>query len=409
VVEACGPPTSGNIGWVVSLGIVKGKRKFRSFPTLEQAQAFKAKCIEKEALNNPGALSDMSELGRASVRLAIEKLKPFDADIGQAVDFYLKHAKPARGKINIQEAIDLFVQKKEDENASPKYIKTASRCFFAPFRGAFHNCLTTEITSDQAHTYIHKRENWNFTSKNTHNRHLRALYTFLIKEGYATQNPFNSVPFAKERSGHVKEKISPPSDVRTLLQYSLDHGYKAECASLVLVFFCGVRIEEASRINWDQIHLNGSKSFVDIVEAKNNRRRVNVVPANATHWLRACYTDGAVAPDNYEKRMQRLRKKAKIAYPQNCARHCFASYHIAFHGDAAKTAAQLGHPNAVLLYNTYRQLVAEEAAREFWDIVPKFVTDQRIAEKEARKRRLGFDSEELQKECEEQLATFFED
>ena len=92
---------SGNTGWVVSLGQVNGKRRFRSFSTLEQAQSFKAKCLEKEALKNPIALSDMSELGRASMRLAMEKLKPYGADIGEAVDFYLKYAKPAKVSFSV--------------------------------------------------------------------------------------------------------------------------------------------------------------------------------------------------------------------------------------------------------------------------------------------------------------------
>jgi integrase len=223
--------------------------------------------------------------------------------------------------------------------------------------------------------------------KNTHNRHLRALYGFAIQQGYATQNPFNSVPFAKDRNGNVKKKIIAASDVRRLLQYSLDHGYQAECASLALVFFCGVRVDEVSRINWDQIQLNGSKSFVDIVEGKNSRRRVNFIPPNATHWLRTCCSHGRVAPVNYEKRMQRLRKKAKVTYPQNCARHCFASYHITFHEDGAKTALQLGHPNPTLLYSTYRHLVTAEEAKEFWEIVPKSVVDRRIEEERTRKLR----------------------
>jgi integrase len=380
---------SGNVGWVVSLGMVKGKRKFRSFPTLEQAQAFKAKCIEKEALSNPGALSDMSELGRASVRLAIEKLKPYDAEIGQAVDFYLKHAKPPKGKITIQEAMDLFQDAKRQQSFSDKYIVTSRRCFFAPFRDAFKNRLISEITSCETEHYIYKKDNWNVTTKNTHNRHLRALYGFAIQQGYATQNPFNLVPFAKDRQNNVRKKIISASDVNALLQYSLEKGYKAECASLVLTFFCGVRVEEVSRITWDKIRFDGSKSFVDIDEAaaKRNHRRVNTIPANALHWLNLCRADGNVAPANYQKRMQRLRERAKINYPQNSARHCFSSYHIACHRDAAQTAFMLGHPNPALLYRTYRELVTFEEAEKFWDIVPDSVLRQ-LADQDRERRFL---------------------
>ena len=85
--------------------------------------------------------------------------------------------------------------------------------------------------------------------------------------------------------------------------------------------------------------------------------------------------------------MQRFRKRANVNYPQNAARHCFASYHIAFHQDAAQTAFLLGHPNAVLLYKTYRTLVSFEEAEKFWDIVRDSVLCHG-AELEREKRRL---------------------
>jgi hypothetical protein len=77
--------------------------------------------------------------------------------------------------------------------------------------------------------------------------------------------------------------------------------------------------------------------------------------------------------------------------------------------DAAKTAVQLGHSNPTLLYNTYRHVVTVKGAKEYWDIVPKFITDQRIAESEVRKQRLGYDPDEVEKEFHEAIAECFED
>jgi integrase len=173
------------------------------------------------------------------------------------------------------------------------------------------------------------------------------------------------VDFATQRT-KAQEKLIFANEVKALLQYTLDEGYKSECASMVLVFFCGVRVDEVNRLNWDWIRLDGVKSFVDTKEAKNRHRRVNTIPPNAVEWLKLCQSEGKVAPPNYTKRMQRLRKHANINYPQNAARHCFASYHIAYHRDAAQTAFLLGHPNAALLYNTYRELVTFEEAEKFW-------------------------------------------
>ena len=143
-------------------------------------------------------------------------------------------------------------------------------------------------------------------------------------------------------------------------------------------------MEETGRIVWEEISLDADKPRVRIEKAKNNQRRVNDIPDNAVHWLRACRGEGTVAPDNFTKAMQRLRQKAEIPYMQNAARHSFASYHVALHDDAAKTAVLLGHPNPTLLYNTYRECVAREEAVRFFDLVPKPLREKREAEKARR-------------------------
>jgi hypothetical protein len=82
--------------------------------------------------------------------------------------------------------------------------------------------------------------------------------------------------------------------------------------------------------------------------------------------------------------MQRLRRKAKIPYPQNAARHCFSSYHVALDEDGAKTAVLLGHSNPALLYSTYREVVTKEDAFRYFGIVPRAVhEDQETTAREA--------------------------
>jgi integrase len=379
---------------------VNGKRKFRSFSTKEEAELFRAKRDEAAALANPEALSDLSELGKAAVRHGMEKLKVYDATISEAVDYFIRFAKPPKGKISIQEAMDLFREAKIQKNCSTKYIEHSRRCSFFPFRDAFKNCLLNEVSDTEANRYIYGNKMWGVATKNNHNRHLRALYSFAMSRGYATRNPFASVEFVTERVERVAEKVIPAASVKVLLQHALDNGYKAECASMALVFFCGVRVNEVCRIAWDQIRLVG-KPIVDIRAGKCCQRRVNPIAENALHWLRACHSSGGVAPENYEKRLQRLRKKAGIYYPQNAARHCFASYHTAFFENPTNTAFMLGHPSPALLYSTYRELVSFEEAEKFWSIVPNAVEQEREArerEEKARQKQELFEREEQQKE-----------
>ena len=329
---------SGNKGWIVSLGMVQGKRKFKSFSTIEEAQQYKAQCEEKQALKTPNALSDLNELGCAAIRHALEKLKPFEATITEAVDFFIKYAKPPKGKITIQEAMDLFSKEKSKQRLSKIYLERTARCFFRQFREKMKNCLLNGVSPNDAHRYIYGNKKWNETSRNTHLRHLRALYSFAKHKGYVTINPFESVPFAKPRNGAVRAKVLSVEDAKKLLQFALDEGNKSACAAMALVLFCGVRVEEVERLTWNLIDLDSDQPSVDVEHAKNGRRRVNDIPANAVHWLKLCRSKGRIAPENYGKKMQRLRRRAKIDYKQNAARHSFASYHVAIHKPEAAQA-----------------------------------------------------------------------
>ena len=389
---------SGNKGWQVSLGTINGKRKLQPFTTLEAAQAFKAQCEEKQALSNPTVLSDLDALGRAAIRHALEKLKPYDATITEAVDFFIKFAKPTKGKVTIQEAIDLFVAAKTKEKLSATYIEKSERCFFVPFRDKFKNCIVSEVSPAQAQKYIDGHAKWNEVTRNTHVRHLRTFYNFLIGTGHATINPFLTISFAKVAGGKLRAKVLSVNDTEKLLQYAFDSGDKAACASMALVLFCGVRVDEVDRLTWDSIDLISDVPFVDIDHAKNGRRRVNELPENAVEWLKACQSKGKVTPDNYAKTMQRLRKKAKIEYAQNAARHSFASYHVAMHQDGTKTAFMLGHPDPQLLYSHYRKLVRREDAARYWEIVPRAVKAEREAQ-EKRKDEQAREEAESQSNC----------
>jgi hypothetical protein len=75
-------------------------------------------------------------------------------------------------------------------------------------------------------------------------------------------------------------------------------------------------------------------------------------------------------------------------------RHSFASYHLAKHREAPRTAVLLGHPNPTLLYRTYWELVLPQEADKFWEIVPDSVRVQRqearLKDEEARKKPSHF-------------------
>jgi len=363
---------SGNVGYRVDLGLVNGKRTFKNFPTLQKAEEFSKKCLTAEAQRHPSLLAEIDDVTRHDVLAALARLKEFRASITDAVDFYLKHSRPAKGEVSIQEVMDQFQQVKSKAGLSTKYLSTAARCFFGPFRDHFKNCVITEVTSDAVEKYIYKHKTWNPTSRATHIRHLNVIFRFAIEKGYAALNPLEKVQRPKRPAGNSGDKVLTVDGTIKLLQYAFTHDYKPECASLVLVLFCGVRVDEVDHLTWDKIKLDEKSPVVVLDETKANRRRVNPIPDNALKWLLELRATGKVTPSNYEGRMRYLRKKSEAGAKQNAARISFASYHVAMHEDAAKTSLLLGHQNPALLWNTYRALVTKEEAKRYWSITPNY-------------------------------------
>ena len=125
-------------------------------------------------------------------------------------------------------------------------------------------------------------------------------------------------------------------------------------------------------------------------KSKTARRRLVEISENALEFLRPLLRkQGPVRVPNHRKKWEAVRRKAGYGipgsetaeekkfglalkeWPADALRHSFASYHIAHHKDAGRTALALGHgQNPTLLFNTYRAMVTNDEARRWWAIKP---------------------------------------
>ena len=382
---------SGNLGYRVDMGIIGGRRVFKSFSTKAAAEKHRIACVEAEEKKKPVELRDLDEVSKHEVLAALARLRTHNATITTAVAFYLKHARPPKAHAKISEVMNAFKAVKMKAGRSEKYLETAWKSFFVPFRDQFKDRQVADITSDAVEKYIYRSKKWNATTRNAHLRHLSVLFNFAVERGYSSINPFKSVERPKKPVANSSEKVMSVADVIKLLQFAREKKYKGECASLVLVLFCGVRVDEVRHLTWDKIHLDEARPVIVLDQTKANRRRVNLIPGNALDWLKELRTTGSIVSDNYEARMKWIRKGSKARCRQNSARISFASYHVAMFEDPAKTSLLLGHQSPALLWNTYRALVTKEEAKRYWKITPDYTgemikTDRPSASDLRRKR-----------------------
>lgn len=385
---------NGSITYRVDLGKdPHGKRIAKGFSRREDAEEYKKKLDGKLAKKVSGIiLADINEVERHEILGAREKLKPYNATIAEAVEFFIKHNATNRVILTVEEALEIWKAEKAKLRLSQKYQFSAVRNFFNPFIQKFRKRKLNDIMSTEIDRYIFSHRKWNAQTRASHISYLRTFFSFFVKRGNISLNPAVNVQKPKVNEG--EHRLLSVEDTSTLLNFALDNESKEECAAMVLTFFCGMRVEEVSRLTWAAVDLDRGIVTLQGKDSKKGRRRINPIPENAKEWLKRCYQtgyDGRIGPSDYAQRLKRLRTKVKEAnkgfvYPQNAMRHSFAGYHLAKFGNAATTAVLLGHPNPSLLYSTYKELSSKEEAEKFWNIVPMTLQERRNKDEEERKR-----------------------
>ena len=136
--------------------------------------------------------------------------------------------------------------------------------------------------------------------------------------------------------------------------------------------FAGLRRAELERLDWREVDLQSGLIEVTARNAKSARRRFVKIQHNLANWLQPyAQLSGNVTPLNYRVLLESARDAAGISeWPQNALRHSFASYHLARFNDAAALSLELGHTNAQLVFQHYRQLVKPKQAERYWKIAP---------------------------------------
>lgn len=366
---------SGSITYRVDFVGGDGKRVARGFEEKAKAEQFQKVINGKLASQKMAQAMDLAGVHRHEILAAVDKLEKAGATIAEAVDFFLKYGRPPAGDITVSDAVKEFLVDKAKMHRSAKYMHNCEKIYFRPFSEAFGQNKVNELLGAEIRDYLND-QNWSNNTRNAHRNYLSTLYCWLIKKGYSRRNPIEDVDLFPKTDPPIR--VLSSDQVRQLLNYTFQNEIYDACAAMVLVFFCGVRVDEVDRTQWEDVNFELKNISLAGAITKKGKRRTNPISDNALMWLRNCYDlgkfkVGRIAPNDYQQRMRRIRRRAGLTaedYLQNAMRHSFCSYHLERFKTAAETAWMLGHPNPVLLYNTYNGMVSATAAKEYWRIYP---------------------------------------
>ena len=326
-----------------------GKRARSFFETKKAAQTF------AQLKNNELLIGETD---------GAKQLAAFGKTIADAIQFYLPHLQASNRTCTFRELVAELLSAKAADGASAPYL-TDLRCRLGQFSNSFGDKLVSEIKCHEIDQWL-RSLNVSPVTRNNSRRVLRTAFSFAGARNYCVGNPTVKAAVAKEIEGTVG--ILTVAETARLLEAA-----DAELVPFIAIgAFAGLRRAEIERLDWSEIDLESGLITVQAVKAKSARRRFVKIRPNLAKWLAqyAAYR-GAVTPGNCRKMFEATRVAAGIKHwPSNALRHSFASYHLARFNDAAALALELGHTDAGLVFQHYRQIVKPKDAEKYWNLFP---------------------------------------
>lgn len=373
-----------------------GVRKRQNFSALEDAESFAADQLETIRKRGQDALV-LTPAERRETVAAVELLRPAGIGLLEAVEFAIKHMRPAGGERSIDQLVTEMTAMKQ-RWLDTKEIRARSFRDFkeraTKFAETFGPQAVKSVSLEEIKVWL---TSFGLSSRSVKNYRMTAgeLLKFAKQKGYRADNPMEGFTRADKREiepgGDDKREpaVLSVEQAERLLKTAFTHRELDLGAAVTLALFCGIRTEEIKRLNWTAVRLDEQNPFVKIGPEVAKKRRIrNIeIPANALSWLRAWPNKtGPVARDgyitDYVKRFAKLTKLAGFGtkdeqgewastWDDNCMRHSFGSYAYSKTGDSMKTAGLMGHKaNDNVLFDHYRALTTKEAAEAYFSLVP---------------------------------------
>jgi len=352
--------------------MIQGKRIREAYPTRGEADTRAAE-IRTMITNQGAAAFGISDRVRVQAGEASEKLKPFNVEITEAVDYYIEHVLAYRDKPIVNATIAEIVKVKESNGRRRDTIESF-RIRAERFAETFGERKLATITPEEIRAWV--------SDKQAHHGHALGpvsrvnylvavgnIFAYGVKHGYCDRNPVKLVDRPSRENGEIK--FLKVEEVVSLLL----HAQKYELVPYAaLGVFAGPRPEkELGALDWSKISLTERTIRIDASLAKTRMRRViemnDALVAYLTPYAKRRGPVVEMGSREFRTRWENCRKDAGIQWHNDVMRHTYATYSLAAFNDIGKLSLQMGNSPQVI-HSAYKGLVSKADAERFWALRP---------------------------------------
>ena len=358
---------AGNQKWKVDIPArysATGNRERSFFTTKQEAENYCAQVrtrLTNFGLQGAGILPPADY---EQVTNALELLKPYGVSLNEVVQDWIARRKASEASITYEAAMNAFLDCRKRSASYTRSIRQ-TRNRLTLLHGKMLNAITpADLTRSMDGMLPSVR---NFTM-----RILGGLFNFGAKRGLCGDNPVRRLDLSQREP--VEIQLHTVEEVCWVMAAAENYAPML-VPFLALSFFTGLRRAEALRLDWSAVDLH--ENFVKLPAAitKTRQGRHIEISENCRAWLAPHAKEGGkVFPFSgnvLRDRLADLREKHGVPTIKHGARHSFASYWLALHGDTDKLCRFLGHDNPQTTFRHYAKAATKREAQRFWAIMPK--------------------------------------
>jgi integrase len=364
-------PHSKTHPWKLDLrGFVKKRKGIKQRMFFRTRAEAGAECLRQKTLleRHSREAIGLSQREMSDFITARNKLAEYNATINEATAFFVDHEERIlRCNITIRQLAAELIQRRRQDGRSKRYIEDL-KFRLRKFCETFGDRRVATVTTPEIDQW-QRALPYSPQSRTNYLRVVGALFSDAERMDLTETNPV-------ARIIKPKRVDRPPGtltvdETRALLEGACRIEPEV-LPMLAVAAFAGLRTSEIHRLHWNEIDLVRGEIDIPSTKSKTARRRFVPILANLAEWLRPYSgVTGGVTPRGYRRKIERVRQVAGITdWPDNALRHGYASYRYAATDNAHLVASELGHPNASLLMNTYRNRVRREDAERYFNIRP---------------------------------------
>ena len=351
---------NGKVAWRVNV-VHEGRQKRFFFKSESEAKTF----VAQEKLDHRADWEMWVALGateRYDIITAHGQAKTLGVRLVDLVCFYNQHQHvAARSRIALGAAWPEFIASKGSQGLKPRSLAALRSTIIRLIQHLGETTNADTVRPEHIEAWL-IGGGWQGRTRKGYLTDATTFFSWLKARGYCSTNPCDAVtaPIVDEKA----PGIFTVKQAEKLLR-AAEASDKGLIPHIAIGLFAGLRTSELEDLEWDRV----GKQYIEVTadSAKSRRRRLVDVSPNLRAWLSL---GGDLPGENLTKRINRVCLTAGIEWPPNALRHSFATYHLAQHQSAEKTALQLGHAGTDLLFRHYRELATREQAAAYWALKP---------------------------------------